>query len=182
MGRPARHAGRDWSLILEVRLARLSDIGLLPAIERSAAKAFLGSSQSAVADDCVTPAEFYAPLIPQGLVWVVTEDDKPFGFAYTEPFEDGLHLCEVAVKLAGQKRGAGRALVEAVIGDARARNLPAVTLTTFRDIAWNGPFYARLGFAEVAWAEASPRVAALRDHEAALGLDIANRCAMRFAV
>lgn len=169
-------------MTLETRLARLPDLSLLPDIERSAGKAFLDSSQAAVASDHVAPAEFYAPLTLQGLVWVVTEDDAPFGFAYTEPFDDGLHLWEVAVRLDAQKRGAGRALVEAVIGDARARKLPAVTLTTFKDIPWNGPFYARLGFVEVPWTEATPRVAALRDHEAALGLDIANRCAMRFAL
>jgi GNAT superfamily N-acetyltransferase len=130
----------------------------------------------------VTPAKWYRPRIPLGLVWVATEGDAPIGFASTEPFEDALHLWELAVRIEAQKRGAGRALVMAVIDDARARSLPAVTLTTFRDIAWNAPFYARLGFVEVPWAEANPRLADLRAHEAALGLDVDKRCAMRLAL
>ena len=30
--------------------------------------------------------------------------------------------------------------------DARNSGIKALTLTTFRDVAWNAPFYARLGF------------------------------------
>jgi GNAT superfamily N-acetyltransferase len=135
-----------------------------------------------VADDRVTPAQWYRPLVPRGLIWVATEGDRPFGFACTEPFADALHLWELAVRHEAQRRGAGRALVIAVAGDARAKNLPAVTLTTFRDIPWNGPFYARLGFVEVPHADANPRLAGLRGREAAVGLDIANRCIMRLAL
>ena len=113
---------------------------------------------------------------------MAAEGDVPFGFAFAEPFEDALHLWELAVRLDAQRQGAGRALVMAVAADARARNLPAVTLTTFRDIPWNGPFYARLGFIEVPHAEANPRLGGLRAHEASLGLDVANRCAMRLAL
>ena len=130
----------------------------------------------------MTPARWYRPLVPRGLVWVATEGDVPFGFAGAEPFEDALHLWELAVRLDAQRQGAGRALVMAVAADARARTLPAVTLTTFRDIPWNGPFYARLGFVEVPHAEVNPRLAGLRAQEASRGLDVANRCAMRLAL
>ena len=155
---------------------------MLPAIERSAGNAFRGSSQAVVADDRVTPARWYRPLVPRGLVWVAAEGEVPIGFACTEPFADALHLWALAVRFDAQRQGAGRALVLAVAADARARDLPAVTLTTFRDIPWNGPFYARLGFVEVPHAEANPRLAGLRTHEAALGLDVANRCVMRLAL
>jgi GNAT superfamily N-acetyltransferase len=120
--------------------------------------------------------------VPEGLVWVAADDDQLLGFASTEPFDDALHLWELAVRLEAQRRGAGRALVMAVAADARRRGLPAVTLTTFRDIPWNGPFYARLGFIEVPPAQANPRLAGLAAHEAGLGLDVANRCAMRLAL
>jgi GNAT superfamily N-acetyltransferase len=101
------------------------------------------------------------------------------GFAATEPFEDALHLWELAVRQDAQGRGLGRGLMAAVIADAKARTLPAVTLTTFRDIAWNGPFYRSLGFVEPADAELNPRLAATLAREVTLGLDVANRCAMR---
>ncbi len=38
-------------------------------------------------------------------------------------------------------------LLERVIESARQMGYPAVTLTTFREVPWNAPFYTRLGFA-----------------------------------
>jgi hypothetical protein len=53
-----------------------------------------------------------------------------------------------------------------------------MTLTTFRDVPWNAPFYARRGFAEVL--DPSPGLAAVRDRERSLGLDAAGpRIVMR---
>jgi ribosomal protein S18 acetylase RimI-like enzyme len=132
-----------------------------------------------VASDRVTPAKFYRPLISQGLIWVAVDRGTPIGFAYCEVFDDELHLWELAVRLGDQRRGAGRALVAAAVEAAQERGLHAITLTTFRDIPWNRPFYGRLGFVEVAQDEAEPRLAGLAVREAAMGLDLANRCAMR---
>jgi N-acetylglutamate synthase-like GNAT family acetyltransferase len=135
-----------------------------------------------VASGVVSPAAWYRPRIPLGLVWVATDTERPIGFASIEPFEDAMHLWEVAVRRDAQQRGAGRALVDAVAADARARGLPAVTLTTFRDVAFNGPFYARLGFVELDPSQLNPRLLAVRANEAKMGLDMANRCAMRLAL
>jgi GNAT superfamily N-acetyltransferase len=151
----------------------------LPEIERSAAEAFRGSSQPAVADDPVSAVEFYLPFQADGLVLVAAEEGELVGFAVCEAFEDALHVWELAVRHDRQRRGAGRALMAGTAALARRRGLAAVTLSTFRDIAWNGPFYARLGFAELAPADLNPRLAAILEREAALGLDVASRCAMR---
>jgi len=167
---------------MEVRVATLADIDRLPGIERSAARAFLGTSQAMVVSDDVTPANYHASRISAGLTWVATHRETPIGFAYCEVFGDELHLWELAVRLNDQKRGAGTALVAAVVAEARARGLRSVTLTTFRDIPWNGPFYARLGFAESRQDETDPRLAGLKAIEASRGLDVANRCAMRLVL
>ncbi|HEY3950759.1 GNAT family N-acetyltransferase [Phenylobacterium sp.] len=151
-------------------------------MERSAGRRFLGTERANVAFHKPTPAKWYAPRIPQGLIWVAADRNKPIGFASIEPFEDALHLWELAVRLAAQGRGAGTALIEAVADDARARGLPAVTLTTFRDLSWNAPFYARRGFVEVSQDETRPRLADLREHERSLGLDVSARCAMSLAL
>jgi hypothetical protein len=51
-------------------------------------------------------------------------------------------------------------------------------LTTYRDLSWNGPFYARLGFVEVDPQQAGPgHVEKLRE-EAEAGHDPARRCVM----
>ncbi len=106
----------------------------------------------------------------------------PIGFAACEAFDDALHLWELAVRRERQGQGVGRALIRAVIDAARARGCAAVTLTTFREIAWNGPFYARLGFRELAAHELDGRLAEVLSREAAKGLDVAARCAMRLEI
>ena len=127
-------------------------------------------------------AEDHRPFAQQGLVWVAEDSGELIGFATCEAFEHELHLWELAVRQESQGRGAGRALIAAVIEEARVRGLPAVTLTTFRDIPWNAPFYARCGFVELADGELGPFLTLVREKELEIGLDVANRCAMRLAI
>ncbi len=60
--------------------------------------------------------------------------------------------------------------------------LSAVTLTTFRDIPWNAPLYARLGFRELSTDRLSPVLAALVREEAERGLESARRVVMSFEI
>jgi GNAT superfamily N-acetyltransferase len=151
----------------------------LPAVERSAAEAFRGSSQAAIADDTVSPVEFYIPFQMDGLVLVAADAAVILGFAACQACADALHLWELAVRRERQGEGLGSGLLMAVKDLARHRGLSAVTLSTFRDIAWNAPFYGRLGFVELSEDRLNPRLTAVRAREAALGLDVTNRCTMR---
>jgi GNAT superfamily N-acetyltransferase len=135
-----------------------------------------------VADDAPSPPAFYRPLLSGGLVWVAQDGGELIGFAACEPFDDALHLWQIAVRHDRQARGAGRALLAAVVEAARSGGAAAVTLTTFRDIPWNGPFYASMAFAELTSDQLNARLQAVRLREAALGLDVAARCAMRLAL
>ncbi len=181
MGGARRHARRDRSLIptVLIRPARVDEVWRLPAIERSAAALFRGSSQAAVADGGVSPAEFHRPLAAQGLVWLAEEGPQAIGFASCELFVDALHIWELAVRREAQGLGAGGALVMAAIEDARRRGARAVTLTTFREIPWNAPFYARRGFVEVPEWAFNGRLAWIRTREVKAGLEVSARCAMR---
>jgi GNAT superfamily N-acetyltransferase len=118
-------------------------------------------------------------MLAEGLVWVADDAGELIGFAAAQAYFDALHLWELAVRHDRQGRGAGRALVEAAATEARRLGLPAVTLTTFRDIPWNGPLYARLGFREIGPAELNGRLTAVLMRERRLGLDADARCAMR---
>jgi hypothetical protein len=69
-------------------------------------------------------------------------------------------------------------LLRACLVDAANSGFRAVTLTTFRDVAWNGPFYGRIGFVEVDDLEAHPRLAKELAKEAAAGLPPERRTAM----
>lgn len=104
------------------------------------------------------------------------------GFAACQACADALHLWELAVREAAQGHGFGKALVLEALALARRRGLRAVTLSTFRDIPWNGPFYAALGFVEVPVSELNPRLQTIRMRESLLGLPVDRRIAMRAAV
>jgi hypothetical protein len=55
-----------------------------------------------------------------------------------------------------------------------------VTLTTFRAVPWNMPFYARLGFEEIPSGELTPALRSVINDEVRRGLDPRRRLAMRF--
>ena len=78
------------------------------------------------------------------------------------------------------RRGVGTALVEAVCDWGRRRGFEELTLTTFRALPWNVPFYARLGFEEVAGDDLTPELEAVIRDETARGLDPRRRVVMRY--
>jgi hypothetical protein len=54
-----------------------------------------------------------------------------------------------------------------------------MTLTTYRDVAWNAPFYRRLGYREFAPGPDRPALLALIEKEAKWGFAARPRLAMR---
>jgi hypothetical protein len=64
-------------------------------------------------------------------------------------------------------------------GWPRAEGRPALTLTTFRDVPWNAPYFRRLGFVVVGPADQGPELAALVAREAVSIPGDAPRVAMR---
>jgi len=164
-----------------VRLARPDEADALPPIERSAGNLFLGAPGLAwVADHTLTPASFYGPLIEAGTVWVaVGPEGGAVGFLAAEAVDCDLHVWELAVHSEAQRRGLGRRLMRTVLDHARAQGLEALTLTTFRDVDWNAPFYAALGFRVLEDRELGVWLAEILRGEAARGLPAERRCAMR---
>jgi hypothetical protein len=73
----------------------------------------------------------------------------------------------------------GAALIEHLAATARAEHRPALTLTAFRDVPWNAPYYERLGFVIVEPPDQGPELAALVRREAATIPSNAPRVAMR---
>ena len=54
-----------------------------------------------------------------------------------------------------------------------------MTLSAFRDVAWNGPFYARLGFCYLTRPDWTPALYLLHHREADAGLPVERRVFMR---
>ncbi|WP_327086555.1 GNAT family N-acetyltransferase [Nonomuraea sp. NBC_01738] len=110
---------------------------------------------------------------------VLVEGDPPTGFAMIGEIDGLVHLEQLAVHPANMRQGIGGRLVGAVLDHARALGVPGVTLTTFRDVPWNAPWYARHGFVVLPEQEWGPELRALVEHERTLGLEVAPRVVMR---
>jgi predicted N-acetyltransferase YhbS len=166
---------RDWSL----RLARPDDADAMPAIERAAGRLFDGIEGIAgIAGQHTVPIDRLQRYIRKGHCLVAHFDERMAGFIVTEPFSRELHVWEFNVHPDFQRAGIGAGLLRACLIDARNSGFRAVTLTTFRDVPWNAPFYARLGFDEVTALDAHPRLARELGVEVDHGLPADRRCAM----
>lgn len=162
-----------------IRTAHANELLTVQEIERRAATRLASVGLPAAVDLPVQPIEALQAACAQGRVLVATDDeDRPVGFAIFDLHDDEAHLLEIDVVPEHAGKGLGRRLIEAVIAFTRQAGLQRLVLTTFRDIPFNAPFYARLGFAIVDEADLSPRLAGIRQEERRMGCELAPRVAM----
>ncbi len=163
-----------------IRLTRTADLALIQRIELAAGELFRDIGMTDIADDPVPTVEVLAGYQHAGHSWVAVDDsDQPIAFVLVKIVDGAAHVEQVSVDPAHARQRVGRDLIDHVESWAADQGLPALTLTTFRDVAWNGPYYERLGFTVLAPCERGPELAALLIEEAAHGLDPAARIAMR---
>ncbi|MEZ5377717.1 MAG: GNAT family N-acetyltransferase [Acidimicrobiales bacterium] len=168
-----------------VRPASLADVSVMQQIEVDAGRRFARIGMQVVADDPPPPAAQLVAHVESKTAWMAVlcgEPERAVGYALASVVDGEGHLDQVSVADDAGGRGVGSALIEQVIDWARSPASGAVadsvTLTTFADVAWNGPLYERLGF--VAIDDLGPELAAIRANEAARGLDaVGRRIAMR---
>lgn len=113
-----------------------------------------------------------------GRLWVAEEAGAVVGFAVAGVLDGYAHLREVDVAVHAARRGHGTRLVGAVAAWAEAARLRGVTLATFSDVAWNRPWYERLGFVPATAAALGPGHVAVVEQDRAAGLDIERRTLM----
>jgi GNAT superfamily N-acetyltransferase len=89
-----------------------------------------------------------------------------------------LHIAEIDVHPAWQRKGIGRQLIHALLDEGRRRGFRGATLTTDRFAAFNAPFYQSLGFRSSGLHDAMPHLDAILEAEIAMGLDPHRRVAM----
>ena len=163
-----------------IRRAREAEYPLLPAVERSAARLFATTDMPEIAEGQTSDLAFIEAVARAGAIFVAAdEDDRPAGFAFVGFLDRALHLYELSVAENHGRRGLGRRLVADACAFAKAESVDAMTLSTFRDIPWNGPFYEKLGFRFLGKNEWTPALLLLHHREADLGLPVARRGFMR---
>jgi GNAT superfamily N-acetyltransferase len=168
-----------------IRRALPGDLPHLRELERAAGAAFADIGMTAVALDDPPPLEVLAGYQRNGRAWVATGrldgDDRevPVAYLLVDVVDGAAHVEQVSVHPAHARRRLGSALLETAAAWAAENRLEAVTLTTFTEVPWNAPYYARLGFRVVPADEIGEGLRQIRQHEAAAGLDRWPRVVMR---
>jgi GNAT superfamily N-acetyltransferase len=159
---------------------RPEHIPALPTIELAAAQLLSGYAPESVLAE-TTDERTFADAARDGRLWVASAGNTPVGFALVKMLADDLpHLEEIDVDPAHGRRGLGTALVKAVSEWATDSGYVLLTLTTFRAVPWNLPFYARMGFVEIPRETLRPELAAVVAEEAHRGLDPHTRMVMAY--
>jgi GNAT superfamily N-acetyltransferase len=136
-----------------------------------------------IAEDEADTVEVLDGYLRDGRAWVATDPaGESIAYILVEVVDGNAHVEQVSVHPDHGRRGIGLALIDHVGAWAKRRGLPALTLTTFRDVAWNGPYYSRCGFDIIPPSRLTPGLARIRAEEAARGLDRYPRIAMQRAV
>lgn len=162
---------------LRLRAAEPGDIPTVRAIERASASRFLGTDRAWLADDEPTDAQTLAERVAEGGLLVACEGEVPVAFVMFREVEGCGYVEQVDVLPSHERRGIGARLIAAVADLARRSGWPALTLSTFRDVPFNAPYYRRLGFEEVE--VLTPAMAQIRAEHEARGLDESTRVFMR---
>ena len=136
---------------IAVREARTGELALLPPLEKRSDELFLSLGIGPLPEPG-TVEDLAAALV------VLVTGDPPEGFARLDVLRNeagdpaapgSLHLEQLSVHPDHGRRGLGRALLRAAVSWAGDDGYDTLTLATYRDVPWNGPFYASEGFVEV---------------------------------
>ncbi|MEU4131270.1 GNAT family N-acetyltransferase [Streptomyces wuyuanensis] len=165
---------------MRIRPAEPFELPLLQDVERAAGEPFRSLGMTAVADDDPPPLGELERCRKAGGLWVtVTEDGRPAAYLLTEPVDGAAHIEQLSVHPDFARRGLGRELIDHLAALAAAGGRCALTLTTFTEVPWNAPYYARLGFRALGEDELTEGLRNIRRTEAAHGLDRWPRTCMR---
>ena len=163
-----------------LRLARPDEVGRLREIEDTAGERFDGLD---IFDPELVSSfsldEMYR-LAKLNQVWVACDpNDNPVAMIVASIRCGNTYIEELDVLPEHGRRGLGARLIEQVCNWGRQEGCLAVDLSTFCDVPWNGPFYRKNGFRDLAPGEWTADMSKIRAIETAQGLDPAARVFMR---
>jgi len=163
-----------------VKLATLRDVVRLQEIELDAGERFREVGLAPIADDEPPSAELLEGHIDSATAWIACDGDgHAVGYATASIVDNEAHLDQVSVIGAAEGHRVGGRLLDVVLAWARASGMDSITLTTFRNVPWNGPYYERLGFVVLESNGMGPGLTRVRAEETRNGFDLEERVAMR---
>jgi GNAT superfamily N-acetyltransferase len=163
-----------------IRPARVDEFALLREVERRAGARFATVGLDDIANGEPVGIEFLSAIALAGAIRVAADGgDRPVGFTLLGILDRAVHVYELDVVPEHGRRGLGARLIEAAAAYASDASLDALTLSTFRDIPWNGPYYERLGFRYLERREWTPALHLLHNREIQVNLPVDRRAFMR---
>ncbi len=130
-----------------IRPPTASEIPALRRIEAAAGTAFTAVGLPEVAAEEPPPLVHLEAFRVGGRAWVACDArDRPVGYLVVLVLDERAHVEQVSVDPAHRGHRHGAALIDHVENWARREGLAGLSLTTFRDVPWNAPYYTRLGF------------------------------------
>jgi ribosomal protein S18 acetylase RimI-like enzyme len=166
-----------------IRLATRDEVALLPQIERLAMKRLIPYLEilklSPEKLENVVAMHVFLRSQAEKCLWVATIDEKLVGFIVARPIQGSVFIIELDVLPEFSRQGIGSALMQAACQDAQKRGFSLVTLTTFRHIPWTIPFYRKLGFEIVPYADLCSELKQIVNREEADGFFKENRATMQ---
>ena len=132
-----------------VRPMEAEDISRVQAVALAAGEMFRSVPDPRISkctDHPPMPASALRTFIDAGMAWVATAEGEVVGFLSARVVDGCAHVEEMSVDPRYGRRGLATSLLAAVTEWANEHEKAAVTLTTFRDVPWNRPFYERRGF------------------------------------
>jgi GNAT superfamily N-acetyltransferase len=149
-------------------------------IERAAGIVFAEIGMREIADDEPLPLTELAGYQRGSRAWVAEDGEgRPVAYLIADLVDGNVHIEQVSVHPAAARQGIGRRLLDHAAAYAIARGASALTLTTFAEVPWNAPYYARCGFRVVPDSDLSPGLSDIRSREIAHGLYRWPRVTMR---
>lgn len=162
-----------------IRQAGQDELPALRVLERAAGEIFRDVGLAEIAEDDPVPVEQLEHFRRAGRAWVSTDArGRIVGYLLAEPVDEHLHIAQVSVHPDVAHRGVGRELIEHLAATPVAERLAGLTLTTYRHVPWNAPYYRRLGFTELPEHLWGTRLRVIRGMELEAGLDRWPRLAM----
>lgn len=163
-----------------IREAVSSDIASMRAIERRATQIYRTIGYDFCADGPIRDVEEHERVQAAGMaLFAVSIDGLAAGFAMYEPLDGEIHLVEIDVDPAFQNKGLARRMIAIGEGWTQDKGFGGITLTTYRDVPWNAPFYRRIGFTEFEPESWRKGLLETVEREAAWGFALRPRIVMR---
>ncbi len=169
-----------------IRSARGDEVEAMQMIDIASSSMFrgLGLIDFGPDDRQITPIpeNIIRQAFADQLVWVASDErDRAIGFALCTARDTELYLDQVSVLPEHGQQGLGGRLLDRVFDAAYEGGYKSISLSTFRDVPWNGPFYKKKGFREVPHGKLKPWQLQLHESQK-LTMDVTKRCFMQRAV